>query len=251
MDGVVVASQHIRNVIDEMIEVAKANNVSGERGSQAVADVKDSMNDVKDTVIAAMDSVNGLVRKSDEIEAVVELISTIADQTNLLALNAAIESARAGEHGRGFAVVAEEVRKLAEKSQQSTKEIANLINSVRHDINDTVQAIENGGTAVNKTALLVGDAGSSLNEISETAAGAAAKMSDLVNAFNNVERGISAVQSAMQSIAAVSEETSASTEEVSASTEEQSATIEELSSSARGLADMAHELNILVARFRV
>jgi methyl-accepting chemotaxis protein len=169
----------------------------------------------------------------------------------LLALNAAIESARAGEHGRGFAVVAEEVRKLAEKSQQSTKEIAILIDEIRKDMDATVKAIESGNNAVNNTTELISEAGAALKEIADSAQAAAQEMGYLGNAAHSIESAVRKVQNAMQSIAAITEETSASTEEVSAAAEEQNAIVEEMTSSSKNLNDMAQNLTALVGQFKV
>ena len=89
------------------------------------------MNQIKQSVIKASNSIISLRERSNEISQITEIITGVAEQTNLLALNAAIEAARAGEHGKGFSVVAEEVRKLAEESKKSASQITIMINHIR------------------------------------------------------------------------------------------------------------------------
>ena len=93
-------------------------------------------------------------KSSSQIEQVVEIINDIADQTNLLALNAAIEAARAGEAGRGFGVVATEIRKLAEKTQQATKEIQQTIDQNKEKLTETVESIKNSSLEIKKGKVL-------------------------------------------------------------------------------------------------
>jgi methyl-accepting chemotaxis protein len=105
-----------------------------------------------DTIATRVDSIASralsLGEKSQEIGRILEVINDLSDQTNLLALNAAIEAARAGEHGRGFAVVAAEVRKLAERAQESTKQISSIINEIQSETNATIIASEEGAKEV-------------------------------------------------------------------------------------------------------
>ncbi len=123
------------------------------------------MENVKKTMDMVSNKVHGLGERSKEIGKIVSAIDDIADQTNLLALNAAVEAARAGEQGRGFAVVADEVRKLAERSQAATKEIADLISGIQSGVEDTVAAMEKGTKEIDSGYDLANKAGQSLDDI--------------------------------------------------------------------------------------
>ncbi len=239
--------------------------VAAADGNRAVAETVTAMARVSEEVERSTDKVKELDQKGQEIGQIVSAIESIADQTNLLALNAAIEAARAGEHGRGFAVVADEVRKLAEQSSGSTKQIAALIESVRATVHETVTAIQGAQTEVKKGAEKSHLAGQALDEILQAAhavvenndqvakisANIEARMKEIsiaahenLIAAQEMTTGADLVQASIESVAAVSQESAAGAEELSAS-------IEEVGEAARELAQRSNDLQELVATFKI
>jgi methyl-accepting chemotaxis protein len=132
--------------------------------SDAAGQTGDTMRNMREKVEAIAVRALSLGKRAQEIGEILELINDIAGQTNLLALNAAIEAARAGEAGKGFAVVAVEVRKLAERSVQSTESIATIISAVRDETNATIMATEQGTRQAREVAELMTSTAAMLEE---------------------------------------------------------------------------------------
>jgi len=265
--------------IKEVSEESKNSENAAQSGVTTVEETLRGMQNIKAKVGVSTEKVQEMGQRSGEIGAILETIEDIASQTNLLALNAAIEAARAGEHGKGFAVVADEVRKLAERSSQATKEIGTLITGIQKTVGEAVKAMEESSREVEAGVTSANKAGSALSDILEAAhivnnlanqAGIAAEgmnraSGELVSSVDSVSAVVeentaateqmtanaSEVSQAIESIASVSEENSAAIEEVSASTEEMSAQVEEVTASAQSLADLARSLQGVANRFKL
>ena len=244
--GLSDAASAIENVADDIEHTSQ----KAEEGNQLVVATVDQMNAIADTVVSSSEVVAKLGERSKEIGNIVEVISGISGQTNLLALNAAIEAARAGEHGHGFAVVAEEVRKLAEESQNASKQIGDLIRAIQEETEEAVTAMETGRTEAEKGRENVAATGEGFSEIlsmirriQENAGSIKATMDDLGQRAEKIDSATGEIHDAASKVASESQT-------VSAATEEQAAGMEEIAASSRGLSDMAHELNTAAAKFK-
>lgn len=229
---------------DQAADKAKAGGI-------AVEKAVNQMSQIENTVNTSAQVVAKLGARSKEIGQIVDAISGIAGQTNLLALNAAIEAARAGEQGRGFAVVAEEVRKLAEQSEEAAKQIASLIGEIQIDTDKAVEAMNNGTREVKTGADVVNAAGVSFREIADLVTEVSDQVKQMSAAIQQMATGSQQIVDAVKQIDDHSKKSAGEAQSVSAATEEQLASMEEISSSSRSLATLAQELQAAVAQFHV
>lgn len=220
-------------------------------GDKAVEKVVSQMAQIEETVNISAGVVVNLGERSKEIGQIVDTISGIAGQTNLLALNAAIEAARAGEQGRGFAVVAEEVRKLAEQSQEAAKQIADLIGNIQGDTDKAVVAMNNGTREVRMGTEVVNAAGVAFREIAELVTQVSGQVRDISAAVQQTAAGSQHIVESTKKIDELSKKSAGEAQSVSAATEEQLASMEEIATSSEALAKLAQELQMAVAKFRV
>ena len=149
-------------------ELAEKAGDKAQEGGQVVDETIAGIQRIADVVVESENTIKELAKNTEEIGKIINVINEIADQTNLLALNAAIEAARAGEQGRGFAVVADEVRKLAERTTNATKEIEGMLGRIQNDTSDAVDVIHEGAEEAQKGKQLAGKANVALTDIIES-----------------------------------------------------------------------------------
>jgi methyl-accepting chemotaxis protein len=233
------------------VEIVKQAVAAATEGNLAVDTAVRQMNQIQVTVDDSAKVVSELGERSKEIGKIVETISSIAGQTNLLALNAAIEAARAGEQGRGFAVVAEEVRKLAENSQDAAKQIEALIGDIQAKTETAVEAMNNGTKEVKKGTEVVDRAGVAFGNIMSQVNEVAAISQGVSDGLSVLTASSGQVLGAVKEVEEISREIARQSENISASTEEQSASMEEIASSSQALAKLAEDLQQAVRRFKI
>ncbi len=220
-------------------------------GEQAIKQAVNQMQVIEKKTKDTAGVIGELEEKSKKIGQIVDVISAIAGQTNLLALNAAIEAARAGEAGRGFAVVAEEVRKLAEQSQDAAKQITGLIDEVQSKTDSAVSFMNDGKKEVEAGANVVSLAGQSFGEILTMVRDMTDQIHEISAAIEEITSGTQHVVNSVQDIDNESKKTSEQTQTISAATEEQSASVEEIASASQHLAHMAEELQQAIRKFKI
>ena len=235
---------NMNQVTEEMTGIVK----------KGMEDIKYLSDKTEDNNTAGME-IQQVIMKTDssakKIGNASSVIASIADQTNLLALNAAIEAARAGDAGKGFSVVAEEIRKLAEQSADSTKEIDAAITDLLDNSENAVHTIEKMLLVIQKQSESVETNRKNYEMIQKAISNVSEAVSDLNTSGKQMEIMKSDILDAMQSLSAIAEENSASTEEVTAAMEEQTASMAEIANASEELAKLAEDLQDTVHRFRV
>ncbi|MCQ3031005.1 methyl-accepting chemotaxis protein [Pseudomonas syringae] len=222
----------------EQASVAAANaDTQARDGDKVVGEAITQIEKLASEVLRSSDAMTLLEQESDKIGKVMDVIKAVAEQTNLLALNAAIEAARAGEAGRGFAVVADEVRGLAQRTQQSTEEIESLIAGLQNGTRQVSQIMLGSRALTDNSVALTRKAGTSLESITQT---------------------VSSIQAMNQQIAAAAEQQSSVADEISRSIvsvrdvcEQTAEASEETAASSVELARLGGQLQMMVGHFKV
>lgn len=209
------------------------------------------MTKIDSVVSQAVEKMFGLNTQTNEISKLVEVIKDVADQTNLLALNAAIEAARAGEHGKGFAVVADEVRKLAEQTSNSVKDITNFVETIQNESFNVMDSLSNGYREVTEGTAQIKQTGAMLHSINDEISHISTGVNKITDNLEEILAYSKEMDISIGDIASVSEESAAGVEETSAASQEISGSMDEVSASAVQVSELADKLNDLVQHFKL
>lgn len=224
---------------------------AAERGLNNVQETIQTMTKIKSQTQVTSDMIADLNSYSQQISQIIDTITSISKQTNLLALNAAIEAARAGEHGRGFSVVAEEVRKLAEQSNQGTQEITHLIENVSQKTAQVVTAMAENSTQVEEGVTAVTKTGSALDTILQAVKHTANEINEITNIAAEEVANSDQIVKLIDKLASIIEAVEHHTEQISAATQQQTAAMQNVSSCAEEAAAMSSTLKNSVHHFKL
>src|ERR1700681_1217916 len=213
IDQMVASIQRVADTAKVLLDISNRSREEVHSGITTMEKATDGLNRINATITSSGEIIGALGQRADDIGKIIEVIDDLAEQTNLLALNAAIEAARAGEHGLGFAVVADEVRKLAEKSTQSTKEIADLIQSIQREARKAVENMDRSTSIVNEGLELGGELNAALRKISNVVTEVYKFAQEIGAATNEQSHGSSQIARATTRLNEITHEITSAVEE--------------------------------------
>lgn len=230
--------------------MAESTNELGKEGLQLVEDIKSKSDVTKNSTTEVYNVVSDVSYSIEKIQNINKAISDITEQTNLLALNAAIEAARAGEAGRGFAVVSDQIRKLAEETSQSAKQIDAIITEINTNAEQAVNKAKLTTDAVKSQEDVVNHSQEIFTKIINELDEVTSKIYEISRSTESVNKMKDNVSHQVDSLSSILEETAAGTEEVTASAEEVSAATQEFVVNFSKLKEMADDLNNQIDHFK-
>ena len=250
--------EELSKVIDELNESVQQMNAESDESAKINQNNMNTMDSVNSNWVAELDDMKALSQSVQNMNAdiqditkIINVINEISRQTNLLALNASIEAASAGEAGKGFSVVAAEIRKLAEQSAASTKEIEGIIDNIKNQSTEMVDKTNSSVEGGQKQSKLIQEAIKSTMEVFKRNQEMAQKVAGVSEASEKIEEVQGKVLEGLESISASTQENAAGTEEVSANAEEVLATMDEFTQHVADLHQIAEQSDEQANRFKL
>lgn len=220
-------------------------------GEEKALEIKDDMNKIMQASTNASVTIQTLMQSTAQIQEITSTISDIAAQTNLLALNASIEAARAGEHGKGFAVVAEEVRKLAEQSDQEVSKVGQLVSDITKNIDQVVASTDETRGLITSSTDTVEQTAEALNQVAQAVEQTVDEIKQIAHStmteFESSQQVVQLISDLTVEIRAIEEMSM----NISAATEETTASIDEVTNRSLETKDLAQQLEEVVSKFKL
>ena len=238
-------------IIETLNTTIKEVSSAKERGIHTIAQLIKATEKLKDSAENVHAVILNTNDRASQISSASNMIKSISDQTNLLALNAAIEAARAGEAGKGFAVVAEEIRKLAEQSNQFTEEIQEIVQGLMEKVTETVNIMELVGGTVAEQNDKVNETRELFHLISDELDKNMSEMNNLNSSVKELEATKDSLVGIIENLSALSQENAAATQEASESLNSQLSSSAEVAAASAGLADLAQDMIEMINKFKI
>ncbi len=248
----------IGNMVEETGRQVERLNVNADTMQRASIEAMDTLKALDDTNVRTREAIEKIAEQTNttnesalKIREATTMITSIAEETNLLSLNASIEAARAGEQGRGFAVVASQIQKLAEQSNESAREIEEIIDSLIRDSEEAVETMNAVKEIITKQSDNVEKTGAGFTEVKSGIDTSLISMEAIAKSIDMMDEARINVVDVVQNLTAIAQENAAGTEETSASATEVGAIVQNMAEQAGKLKEVAGELESSMSVFKI
>lgn len=253
-ENVIVMGNMIEETVDELGALSRSAESMQERGEaalQALRELQATNKKTSESIDIIYEQTNVTNESAQKIKEATALITNIAEETNLLSLNASIEAARAGEQGRGFAVVAGQIQKLAEQSNDSAKQIEEIILSLLADSDKAVSTMEEVKVIMEQQSENVANTNTQVNSLLQDVEESLAGIEEVVGKTNKINDARSSVVDTVQNLSAIAQENAASSQQTSASVTEIRDIVVEIADNATELKDISNRLEENMSMFEM
>lgn len=250
MTEMTIGIQRIAESSSSVSEMAGDTTELAAAGEIVIEGTVGHMQTISDKMTNTVTALHELEQMSGQIGEILSMIEDVANQTNLLALNASIEAARAGEHGKGFAVVAHEIRKLAERSKDSSEQIGAILNGISSRTGEAVQSMEQAVVEAREGSDVSRQAGQSFRAILEAIRKVSEQVQEVSAASEQMSAGSEQIAASLDQLENIASDSSGHAQRVAAASEEQLASMQEVASSSAQLNDLASTLNQAISKFK-